>query len=385
MTGVHVYERIQDVDRGRWDALAQEPLTSHASLAAVEGSRMPGVALRYVVVHDAGGRWLAGAPLASIEIDAAGLTHGLFRAAIGTARLARPRLLHTRLCLCGLPVSVGTRPARIAPGASGVEVFRILERELTLFTHERGAAWSAFKEFGEEDLPAARAALEGRGYVLAPSEPNCGLELPWRRYEEFLAALRSHYRRAIRLAARRLADAGVIVDAVPLAGAYGPELHALYDAVRARATIGLEWLTPEYFHALGVAFGADAVLLRFRRGDRTIGWVALLVSGEAVVDLFHGIDYSERDAASLYFNQLAEVVRFSIARRAAHLSLGQSTLVAKTRFGGVPVPLWFAVTHRNAAVRAMLSAGQRVLFPAPAPIRRRVFAPRDGDRKERAA
>ena len=385
MTGARVYERIRDVDPARWDALAPEPLTSHASLSAVEAARMPGVALRYVVVHDGGGRWLAGAPLASLEVDGARLTHGLFRSAIGTARLALPRLLRTRLCICGLPVSVGTRPARIARGADPVGAIALLERELARFARERGAAWSAFKEFGEGDLPAAREALRGRGYTLAPSESSCGLELPWGRYEDFLAALRSPYRRAIRLAARRFAEAGVVVDAAPLAAAYGPGIHALYDAVRDRAAIGLEWLTSEYFRALGAAYGDDAVLLRFRRRERTIGWVALLATGGTVVDLFHGIDYAERDGASLYFNQLAEVVRFAISRRATYLSLGQSTLVAKTRFGGTPVPLWFAVTHRNPAVRALLAAGRSVLFPAPAPIERRVFAPRSPDRKERAA
>jgi predicted N-acyltransferase len=280
---------------------------------------------------------------------------------------------------------------RIAPGADAVEAIALVEREVTRFARERGAAWSAFKEFGAADMPAARAALRGRGYVLAPGESNCRLDLRWSRYEEFLAALRSPYRRAIRLAGRRFEEARASADAVPLAGAYGPELHALYDAVRARAGIGLEWLTPAYFRALGVAFGEDAVLLRFRRDGRTIGWVALLVAGDAVVDLFHGIDYAENGASSLYFNQLAEVVRFAIARRAAYVSLGQSTLTAKTRFGGVPMPLWFAVRHRNAAVRALLAAGRPALFPAPAPIGRRVFtaAPANGatpaDGRERAA
>ncbi len=380
-----LFGRIADVDRGRWDALARDPLTSHAALVALEEAGLPGLTLRYAVVPGAGGSWLAGAPFACLEIDGEKLTHGLFRSAIGAARTVRPGFLRTRLCLCGLPVSVSTPPARIAPGADRARVLALLGEELAEFAREQDAPWRAFKEFGRGDLAAARAALEGRGYFLAPSEPSCALALPWSRYEDFLGALRSHYRRAIRLAATRLHAAGVTVDAVSLADAYTPEIHALYDAVRARAAVGLEWLTADYFSALGRAFGGDAVLLRFRRDGRVIGWVALLAAGDAVVDLFHGIDYAERDGAGLYFNQLAEGVRFAIGRRAATLSLGQSTLAAKTRFGGEVVPLWIALAHRSLPVHALLRAGRRLLFAESEVLARRVFARPTGSAEERAA
>lgn len=37
-------------------------------------------------------------------------------------------------------------------------------------------------------------------------------------------------------------------------------------------------------------------------------------------DLFHGIDYGEKDSSALYFNQLAEVIRLSLERGATCLS-----------------------------------------------------------------
>lgn len=385
MRRVLLFDRIADVDRDRWDALSSDPLTSHAALAALEEARLPGLTMRYAVVRGAGGSWLAGAPLACLDIDAEKLTHGLFRSVIGAARTVRPGFLRTRLCLCGLPVSVSTPPARIAAGAVPGHVLALLGEELSEFARERGAPWRAFKEFGRDDLAAAQAALEGAGYLLAPSEANCALALPWSRYEDFLGALRSHYRRAVRLAAARLREAGVTVDALPLAEAYTPDVHALYDAVRARAAVGLEWLNADYFRALGRAFGRDAVLLRFRRDGRVVGWVALLASGGRVVDLFHGIDYAERDGADLYFNQLAEVLRFAIGRRAASLSLGQSTLAAKTRFGGEVVPLWIALSHRSLPVQALLRAGRRLLFPEPDVPARRVFTRPEDRAEERAA
>ena len=90
-------------------------------------------------------------------------------------------------------------------------------------------------------------------------------------------------------------------------------------------------------------------------------------------DLFHGIDYAENEPNALYFNQLAEVVRVAIDCRVRRLSLGQSTDVAKARFGAVTAPLWIALRHQNAAVRWVLRQGRRVMFPAKEVPARHVF------------
>ena len=78
----------------------------------------------------------------------------------------------------------------------------------------------------------------------------------------------------------------------------------------------------------------------------------LLTNGTAH-DLFHGIDYEQSDETALYFNQIAAVVRLAIERGANRLSLGQSTEIAKARFGARSIPLWVGLRHRSRAVTAM--------------------------------
>lgn len=370
-----LHESIADIDRADWDGLGSDPLSSHAVLATLEQAALPGIRTWCATIEDLNGRVIAAAPIARIEVDAERLTHGLFRALIKAARKLHPGFLRTALMICGTPLSVGNPPVRLGQGLDFAAILGQLAGLLERLGKREGAPWLAFKEFPVEQLETARRALAGNGspWFIAPSEPNSVLPIEWSSYEEYLGNLRSHYRYKIRSASRALAGDGVSVDVVPLAEGYDKTLHPLYEAVVDRAAVQLERLTPEFFIALGQAYGDAAQLIRFVRDGRVIGWIAMLVSEDAAYDLFHGIDYAENDRTALYFNQLAEVVRFSIRSGARRVSLGQSTEVAKARFGARSVPLWVAVRHLNPIVGRLLRLGRRFLFPAKQVPPRHVF------------
>jgi hypothetical protein len=274
---------------------------------------------------------------------------------------------------------VGYPPVRWRPGASSGERTRALEelaRAAAALADEHAAPWRAFKEFAPSELPLARAALAPAGWLLAPSEPGSALALEGPDFATYLRSLRSPYRYRLRKAARRLEQAGVRVEVAPLAAAWEPGLHALYEAVLGRAAVQLERLTPAFFAGLGRALGERALLVSFRRDGRVIGWVAMVVEGEAAYDLFHGIDYAAGADCDLYVNQIAAAIGVATERGARAFCLGQSTEEAKARFGARPAPLWVALRHRSAALTAALRAGQGVLFPErPYPLRRAFAEP----------
>jgi len=372
MNRVRVQDRIGEIAPEVWDRVGRDPFSAHAMLGALEAAGMEGVRLRYAMLENGAGRAVACLPFARLPIDGARLTRGLFRGGIQTVRRLAPSFLRTSLYICGTPLSVGNPPLRIAAGIDPRPVLLEAAGLLNELADEAGAPWRAFKEFGADSVEAARS-LAGAGWTVTPSEPNCALRIRWESYREYLEDLRHPYRFKIRKSARKLARAGVDVEVLPLAEGYDPALHRLYDHVFDRAEVQLERLTPGFFQGLGQALGRDARLLRFRREGRTIGWVVLVVHGECVHDLFHGIDYAENPAIDVYFNQLAETVRFAIESGARHLSLGQSTETAKSRFGCEIEPLWIAVRHRDAAVNRLLGLASPVLFPPKEVPRLRVF------------
>lgn len=375
-----IYERIAEIDPPRWDGVdggsPADPFSTHATLEALESAQLPGVRMWYATLEDTGGRWVAAAPLARVEIDGLRISRGLFRQIIVSARRIYPGFMRTAVMVCGAPLSVGNPPARISRDADRRAVLRDLAGVLQEAAAQYRAPWRVFKEFPEDALAEARTALEPGGWIMAPSEPNFRIPLPWSDYEGYLNSLRSDYRYKIRKAARKLERAGIAVDVVLLRDGYDAALHRLYDAVVDRAVAQLERLTPAFFIAFGRAFGDAAPLIRLRRDGQVVGWVAMLLAGDVAFDMFHGIDYEENARSDLYFNQLAEVIRLAIARGARALSMGQSTEIAKTRFGGQIVPLWVATRHSNPVVHGLLRAGRRQLFPAKAAPVRHVF--RDG-------
>lgn len=367
------YDSIDAVDPGRWDALAADPFSTHACLAALERSAMDGVRMCYATVENRRGEWIAAAPFARIPVDAGRLTHGLFRRIVRAARGVDPGFLHTTLTVCGAPLSVANPPARIARGADRGAVYRLLAGILQEIAEADRSPWRAFKELEAADFEAAERALLPTEWILAPSETTYSLPIRWARFEEYLADLRSNYRTRVIRERSVLDAAGVAVDIVPLEDAYDAQAHRLYDAVFERADVQFERLTPAFFAALGRARPFRSFLILQRLEGRTVGWVAILVDGDRVYDLFHGIDYGENARIPLYFGQLAEVVRFAIDRRASWLSLGQSTAAAKARFGAVAAPRWIAIRHRSAAVTTLLKMGRRGLFPEPVHPLRHVF------------
>lgn len=372
------YDSIEAVDLARWDELSRDPFSTHACLAALERSGMDGVRMRYATIENARGEWIAAAPFARIQIDAARLTHGLFHGIVECVRRVQPGFLHTGLTICGTPLSVGNPPARIARGVDRATVYRLLAGLLQEIAEEDRSPWRSFKEIDTASIADTQRALPPLGWIVAPSEPSHLLAVRWADFGDYLADLRSDYRTKLLRERAGLTRAGVVVDVAALADAYDDDVHRLYEAVSDRAEVRFERLTPAFFAALGRAHRSDLCLIRQRMAGRTVGWVAVLVDRNRVYDLFHGIDYDENARTPLYFGQLAEVVRFAIERRAAWLSMGQSTAIAKARFGAEAVPLWIAVRHESAAVTRALRAGRGLLFPEPVHPRRRVFRCPDG-------
>ena len=371
---IRIHDHIGDIDPLRWDAVGDDPLSRHAVLLALEQAALDGVRMVYATIEDERGRPVAQVPFARLQMDGARLTHGLFRRGIETLRAIDSDFMRTALVICGTPLSVGNPPFRLAAGVDPVPVWVRVGSLTDELADELGAPWRAFKELAAGDLAAARA-LARQGWVTAPSEPGCLLRLRWRDFDHYLSSLRHPYRYKILKSARKLERAGVVVDVQPLAASYTADAHRLYEAVHERAEVQLERLTPEFFTALGRAYGDRARLIRFLHEGRLVGWVAVLVAGSRVHDLFHGLDYAANDRFDLYFNQISQVIRFALDSPATSLSLGQSTETAKSRFGAVADSKWSVLRHRRAMVTSVLKRAAPVLFPTRTVPARRTFRP----------
>lgn len=373
MPSLRVFDSIHEIEPARWDGIDTDPFSTHSVLRALESAGLNGVKMRFAVLDD--GRRLPALciPLARVDIDASLLTHGAFHGLIQAMRVVRTSFLNTSIMICGVPLSVGNRPLRIRCGFDRERAHGLAAGLLQELAAQEGSSWCVFKEIPLGDLDNVQRSL-GRHWTLAPSEPGWTLPIRWSSYDGYVASLRSAYRYKLRKSTRKLRGHQVDVEISTLEKGFRPEMHSLYEAVVQRARVRLETLTPVFFENLGRQCGQRARIIHFSRKGKTIGWVALLLDGDEAYDLFHGIDYFENAELDLYFNQLAETIRFAIQRSIRRLHLGQSTATAKTRFGAIRRPLWIAIHNRHRALNAMVRHSRRVLFPEEPAISRRVFS-----------
>jgi hypothetical protein len=377
MLRIQLHDTITTIDPSQWDAVGSDPLSRHGIQVALETAGMSGMTMRYAVVTSAKGQTVACFPFACLSIDAVRLTHGLFKSVITTVRRISPDFMRTSLLICGTPWSVGNPPLRLRDGSDPRPVVREAAGLLRELAQEYGAPWTVFKELNNSWLATGQGdigeVVTAEGYLVVPSESGWELPLPWRSYDDYRQNLRSHYRYKIRKSAAKLAKRGISVKVRPLEQAYSPEIHHLYEHVNDRAAVSLERLTAKFFSLLGRSFPHQTRLMQFLKHGNCVGWVALLRDGPTIYDLFHGIDYNENRPADLYFNQITATIRFALESHAQKLSLGQSTGTAKSRFGGVSVPLWAAIRHRSPVVQAALRRGPKKLFPPQPTVSRNVF------------
>ena len=189
------------------------------------------------------------------------------------------------------------------------------------------------------------------GFVHGRTLPTVVVETPFSGFDDYLAGLRSDYRRRIRLIRRswngveeRRSDCSV----------FGPAEYALYEGVYERSQAKLEKLGPEFFRNLDNRF----VLTRYYRQQRLIGWHITLIDGDVFYFFLEGHDPSVND---VYFNMLLGVMQQGLESGAARIDLGQTAEIPKMRLGGRLVERRMFATHQSRFVQLIVERTKRLL------------------------
>lgn len=205
-----LYNSIHEVPREAWMRLRTGEADLYMDprfLAAVEETIATAQRFWSLLVYDDGHRPVGSASLCLYPLDAAVLCPTRPRRVLQAIRRVWPRCLLLPVLFCGLPFSAGQSHLRIAAGADVREVLRQIDLATTRLAAESHAVAIVCKEFSDSDL-SHTDYLRQLGYVCGPSLPMNYFVAGFRDFEEFCAALRSHYRYKIRRSQRKFAAAG---------------------------------------------------------------------------------------------------------------------------------------------------------------------------------
>ncbi len=280
-----------------------------------------------------------------------------------------------RVLICGNLLSWGNHGVAIADDADARAVWPGVTEALYRLR-------KADRMFGETDLilikdvppddGVAATTLRPYSYRSFDTEPDMVLNLDagWTTFADYLARLRTDYRKAIKHTQKQIDEAGLTVRRLSAAEvqAEAAALHRLYLNVQESQAFRLITLTPAYLPAMAAAFPDDFITTGIRAADGQLaGFVTTIRDGEGAVGYYIGFDRKLASAGvPLYLRLLHAVVEDAISLRARSISFGRTALEPKARLGAEPYALRCFVRHRieplNVVIRGLIE-----IMPEPDP------------------
>lgn len=208
-----------------------------------------------------------------------------------------------------------------------------------------------------------------KGFVLIlnleekPSESSnaSGITLPtiilsnqYSDWNNYLASLRSNYRRRLKLINQENKE--LRFEKKPCS-AFTEEMHRQYMEVYIRSNGKLEKLGFDFFRNLPAEF----ILTVCYINESLIGWNIALENNYIYYFFLGGIDYKQNKIYNTYLRLLSQLIRDGIERKAEFIELGQTAEIAKMRMGGKPKSLYMEARHSVGILNKLLKLGSPML------------------------
>jgi Acetyltransferase (GNAT) domain len=351
---VVTHASIDELGPGKVSALLGSPVDfSFDVLRAMEKSLWGDLRVRYLAVEE------GGATIAFLPVYVG--TNINFTAAMPQAiQRAYPWLLdHLGLGVAYRLVVVGSLFSDkgwipMAPGCDRREVVRLLMKEFDEVAGEEHAQITFVKDlhssFPEIDL------FRSSEYTQFHSLPTVAMRTDhFGTFDNYIQSLstngRSHARRAVKkgnsqFTLRTIRDFANLV----------PSIYPLFRATYLKAKFKLDELSPRFFEECSQARTIGSEVVVCEREGRPVGAYMVLHSPTEQQNKRIGLDYSEEDPAAVYNAMNYHCIRSAVERRVATTYLGQTTYLAKLRFGGKLEDQFLFVKGHRLAVRASLPA-----------------------------
>jgi hypothetical protein len=350
-----LYPSIQAVPAPAWSGLvtAERGFLGADYLRALERAAPARLGFRYAVL-DGTEAPLAVAALQMLEgtarecVPALGKCHAtepgwrrcLRRAALSTLGARRLRVL-----LCGNVFAGGEPGLAWRSPRDSVRAFQAAAAAMERWPDiQTRPAVRVFKDVGERHLSAARQALQPLGYREVPADPVMVLPIQpgWRRFADYLGALKARYRGHVRQALR--ASASVerrLLDASDIAAA-AVRIDELHAGVIARAAITPSWIDARGFSSLRESLGQRFAFIGYYAEGTLVGFNTRFLFGDEMESHYCGLDYQVSKRYALYRSMLYDDIAAAIGAGVRRLSFGRTSHEIKSSLGAVARPMaWF--------------------------------------------
>jgi transcriptional regulator with XRE-family HTH domain len=182
------------------------------------------------------------------------------------------------------------------------------------------------------------------GYIKGNSAPACMLDIKWKSFDEYMAALRSNYRYRYSKALKK--SSGLTIRQLADNAGFSQELYGLYEQVERNAQIKIDKLPLEFFRG-----GVFKFLVFSGPDGKPAGFVQLLENGDELIFEFTGFDYAANKEYQTYHRMLVEIIRYAIENGFKRIDFGQTADETKLMLGCRYEYLHLYLHHSNPLIR----------------------------------
>lgn len=329
-------DSIGGVDAVQWDALAAgSPMLKHGYLRAMEQVSLADIRRRYLLWRSSDGELLAHGWCFSMTSSPERMLpqdHWASRFSRRMPRWIRERV-GLKVVVCGSATTVGhTLCFRADLGAS--ERGRCLQQlaaALHAFAVEERARIILLRDFHQQDAELT-SSLPALRFIHVPNLDDTVIPIRWRSFDDYLSALKSHYRKQILRQEEALTRAGVSRQRTSQWAEHAPRMAELFANV-ARRYPGGSLIGADYFAATSGCLGHELETTLFFQAGKLVAFIMYYVSEDSLFSSYLGVDETMNQEGELTFNAYNEVVKVAIERGVDHLWFGRTAYDAKLRMG----------------------------------------------------
>ncbi len=190
--------------------------------------------------------------------------------------------------------------------------------------------------------------INNKAYIVGETLPTCVFKNNFQTIDEYMLALRSSYRRRIKLAMDKCRD----FEVIEIADNYA--VYDLYLNTYNKSDYKLEKLEKDFFTE------ADALKLGFIKDGQIRGFVMLKITGDMLTFMLCGMDYNY-ETADLYYFMLYTIIEIGIKHKVKFIDLGQTSEATKLKFGASLHKRFFYANHSNPIINFLAKGFKGIL------------------------
>ena len=354
-----VIQSIASIPPEEWDSVSggSELARSHAYLLAVEQASVNDAKYFYPIVYR-DERPIAHCCVYTISTDFQQMLPKPLQFLVTGLRKIFPNFLVVRVTECCSPL-VADHSISTIKGPERSNLIKHLGEAIETLSRQENSPLIVIRDFLQQDR-ADFDTLQEQGFNVVSNMPLARIRVRWDSYENYLAAMRSRYRKDVKRRLKRAERTGQKVRRVEnfgeLASTWVKQATVVFDNTKG---FKREQLAGTYYESVNANLPQHSELLAVERDGSLVAHGMLVNDEKNTTATYFGRNAGKPN--SEWFQLMNEVIRIGINRKSQYINLGLGSYDAKANVGAEVEPLYVYSKSRYGVINWLMRTVPRTM------------------------